>query len=74
LNYLSLLSPLIPLYVEEAWHFTPSFLKREDAAYKLGWFEPPLEWYRDDLANDMQALEPLKETVLKLLEQARQKQ
>ena len=49
-------------------------MKREDAAYKLGWFAPPAEWYCEELARDMQALEPLKETVLKILEQARQKQ
>jgi leucyl-tRNA synthetase len=74
LNYLSILSPLIPLYAEEAWHFTPQFLKREDAVYKLGWFEPQTQWYREDLNEEMQTLESLKETGLRILEQARQKQ
>jgi hypothetical protein len=74
LNYISILSPLIPLYIEEAWHHTPGFVKKEDAAYKLGWFVPSPEWYREDLAHDMRTLEPLKETVLKLLEEARQDQ
>lgn len=69
-----MLSPLIPLYVEEAWHYTPSFLKKEDAAYKLGWFEPKFEWSRKDLAEDIELLAPLKESVLKILEEARKKQ
>jgi hypothetical protein len=62
------------LYVEEAWHYTPQFLKREDAVYKLGWFEPLSHWYRGDLHKEMQTLESLKENGLKILEQARQKQ
>lgn len=66
-----MLSPLIPLYIEEAWHYTPSALKREDAVYKLGWFKPKLEWSQDQLAVDMKLLGPLKEGVLKLLEDAR---
>jgi isoleucyl-tRNA synthetase len=74
LNYLSMISPLIPLYAEEAWDFTPSFLKREDAVYKMGWFKPPQEWCRNDLAANMQILESLKEKVLGILEKARQKQ
>jgi len=65
---------LIPLYVEEAWHYTPSALKREDSVYKLGWFQPQEEWHQIDLAQDMQMLDPLKESVLKILEEARQKQ
>jgi len=60
--------------VEEAWHYTPSSLKREDAVYKLGWFQPQEEWHQIDLAQDMQILDPLKESVLKILEEARQKQ
>ena len=74
LNYLSILSPLIPLYVEEAWHYTPASLKGKDAVYKVGWFKPQEEWHQIDLAQDMQILEPLKECVLKILEEARQKQ
>ena len=74
LNYLSMLCPLIPLYTEEAWHHTPSFLKKEDAVYKLGWFEPKKEWCRNDLAEEMKLLTPLKESVLKILEEARQNQ
>ena len=74
LNYLSMLSPLIPLYTEEAWHFSPAFLKREDAVYKMGWFAPKDEWCQPELARDMEMLEPLKERVLGILEQARQKQ
>jgi isoleucyl-tRNA synthetase len=69
-----MLSPLIPLYTEEAWHYTPPFLKKEDAVYKLGWFEPKVEWCREDLAEDMELLAPLKESVLKTLEEARKKQ
>jgi len=42
--------------------------------YKLGWFHPQEEWHQIDLAQDMQILEPLKECVLKILEEARQKQ
>jgi isoleucyl-tRNA synthetase len=68
------LSPLIPLYVEEAWHYTPASLKGKDAVYKVGWFKPQEEWHQIDLAQDMQILEPLKECVLKILEEARQKQ
>ena len=74
LNYLSMISPLIPLYAEEAWNYTPAVLKREDAVYKMGWFSPPAEWSREDLASDMANLEPLKEQVLGILEQARQEQ
>jgi isoleucyl-tRNA synthetase len=66
-----MLSPLIPLYTEEAWHYVPSALKKEDAVYKLGWFQPKLGWYQDQLAADMKLLEPLREVVLKLLEDAR---
>ena len=69
-----MLSPLIPLYMEEAWYYTPSFLKKEDALYKLGWFEPKVEWCRKDLAEDMELLTPLKESVLKILEEARKNQ
>lgn len=60
--------------MEEAWHYTPPFLKKEDAVYKLGWFEPKSEWCRDDLAADMALLAPLKESILKILEEARQNQ
>lgn len=74
LNYLSMISPLIPLYAEEAWHYTPAFLKREDAVYKMGWFNPPQKWHRSDLAVDMAVIETLKEKVLHILEQARQQQ
>jgi isoleucyl-tRNA synthetase len=66
-----MLSPLIPLYAEEAWHYTPLALKREDSVYKLGWFQPKPEWNQGQLAADMKLLEPLKESILKLLEDAR---
>jgi isoleucyl-tRNA synthetase len=74
LNYVTMIYPLIPLYAEEAWHYTPEFMKPTNAVYKLGWFEPNKEWYRRDLASDTEILHPLKETTLKILEHARQKQ
>jgi len=69
-----MLSPLIPLSVEEAWVHTPDILKREDAVYKMGWFEPKSEWCNNELVRDMELLSPLKDAVLLLLEQAREKQ
>ena len=73
MNYLGMIHPLIPLYAEEAWYYVPEFMKKEPEFYKIGYFELPKSWQREDLANDMRALGPLKEAVLKLLEQARQK-
>lgn len=67
-----MLYPLIPLYIEEAWHYTPSSLKRDDTVHKLGWFKPNSGWYREDLTRDWEILNPLKESVLQILEQARQ--
>ena len=60
--------------MEEAWHYIPSSLKQEDAVFKVGWFEPKSEWCRNDLAADMELLNPLKESVLKILEEARKQQ
>jgi hypothetical protein len=62
------------MYTEEAWHYTPKQLKREDAVYKLGWFEPQGQWYRENLKKDMQVLESLKDNALRILERAREKQ
>jgi hypothetical protein len=67
-----MLSPILPLSVEEAWHFAPAVLKKEDAVFKLGWFEPKPEWSRDDLAIEMEQLDVLKESVFASLEIGRE--
>ena len=58
--------------VEEAWVHMPSSLKREDAVYKLGWFQPSKHWLRASLAERMALFDALNENVLQALEQARQ--
>ena len=68
-----MMSPILPLVAEEAWHFVPTFLKKEDAVFKLGWFEPNPEWSRSDLAREVEQLDILKESVFKLLEFGREK-
>jgi isoleucyl-tRNA synthetase len=73
-NYLGMLWPVIPLYVEEAWSVVPTFMKKSDSCYQMGWFRPDEMWEAEDLARDMQSVEPFKESVLKILEQARQNQ
>jgi len=58
--------------IEEAWlHMSPS-LKREDAVFKLGWFQPSKEWFRSSLAKQMALFDTLNDNVLQALEQARQ--
>jgi len=71
LNYLSMLYPLIPMTVEEAWVHIPASLKREDAVYKLGWFQPSKQWLRASLAERMALFDTLNESVLQASEQAR---
>jgi leucyl-tRNA synthetase len=63
--------PILPLLAEEAWLFAPKVLKKENAVYKMGWFEPKSEWYRSDLGKEKEQLDILKENVFQMLESAR---
>jgi len=67
-----MLYPIIPMTIEEAWIHVPAALKREDAMYKVGWFQPSKEWFRPSLAEEMALFDSLTESVLQGLEQARQ--
>jgi isoleucyl-tRNA synthetase len=71
-NYLSMLYPIIPMTIEEAWTHVPVTLKREDAMYKVGWFQPSTEWLRTSLGEEMVLFDTLNENVLQGLEKARQ--
>jgi len=74
-NYISVLTPLIPLITEEAWAHTPENLKAGiEGPGQLGWFEPNPQWYDETakaLSDDFHNIKPASDAVLHGLEDLR---
>lgn len=74
--YTSVLSPIVPLLTQEAWHHAPMYLKHEDAEryfspFVSGWFTAPEEWNNELLRQDFIELEKIMELVKGVLARAR---
>lgn len=67
-NYLSLISPLVPLLAEETWEHAPAQLRE---ARSDQWFLPEAEWDNPRLVEDFAQLEKVRDAVKLGIEQAK---
>lgn len=72
MNYLSMISPIVPLLAEELWVFTPENLKKEVVSpIMLGWYQPKEQWNNKELVEEFWHLDIIGSAVKKNIEKAK---
>ncbi|KAK9235343.1 tRNA synthetases class I-domain-containing protein [Lipomyces kononenkoae] len=73
--YASILSPIIPLLTQEAWHHAPGCVTGQDAdffsPFVAGWYEAPQEWNNEKVRDEFLHLSQIRDAVNDGLEIAR---
>ncbi|KAK9374354.1 tRNA synthetases class I-domain-containing protein [Lipomyces chichibuensis] len=74
-TYTSVLSPIIPLLTQEAWHHAPCCVTGQSegvfSPFVSGWYETPEEWNNEKLRDDFLQLSNIRDAVNDGLEIAR---
>ncbi|KAK7203286.1 tRNA synthetases class I-domain-containing protein [Myxozyma melibiosi] len=75
--YESILSPVIPLLTQEAWHHAPAFIKKNDpdacfSPFVSGWVSAPEEWKNEELRLEFAKLEKIGDAAKIVLARARE--